>query len=517
MDDLEIMELGSSVHAEGFECGRAPAINSGARIGLASILFVVFLGVVCRVRLYAARTSYWNDEAFVVLNVMDHRASQLIGPLDYNQAAPPGFLWIERAAAVTLGTGEYSLRLFPLLAGIGSLTLFALLAWRVLPGSAALCAVGWYAFADKLIGYSAEVKQYSSDALIAVWLMLIGIEGLRRVGASKAMGLLSIAAAIAVWFSHPVIFVFSALGIALLWRCWRAGWRGRIAWIAGNALVLGSFLVLYRVSIVREQDPFLYRFWGAGFPPTDHPLRVPGWLGERFYELARQPYPPVSLVTGLLAVLGLWELAARRRWIVLAACAGPIVLAILASFARRFPFAPSRLTLFLLPGLILLCGAGAAMLIELVRRRWRFAAIVPLALLAYPIAAAAARVVHPYFHSHIRPVVQYVRAHHLSADTIFIALETPEDPRTVQSVRHLEFFCYWRRPDIPVHVGVPSPVALPHGRFWIVYSFTPMHRDRFIDPILADVRTVAVQQQDPFIDRKGGGAYLFTRSDRQGE
>src|SRR5579872_3546984 len=105
------MGSGSSVHAEGIERRRAPAIQSGPRIWLASILLLVFLGVVCRVRLYAARISYWNDEAFVVLNVLDHRASELIGPLDYNQAAPPGFLWIERAAAVTLGTGEYSLRL----------------------------------------------------------------------------------------------------------------------------------------------------------------------------------------------------------------------------------------------------------------------------------------------------------------------------------------------------------------------------------------------------------------------
>ena len=473
------------------------------RISLALIVALVLLGVACRLRQYLARTSYWNDEAFIVLNIVDHPASHMLGPLDYNQAAPPAFMWIERAAAVTWGFGEYSLRLFPLVAGLTALGLFAPLAWRVLPGAAAVLAVGWFAFAEKLVGYCAEVKQYSSDALVAVVLLLAAVGTGARWTAARRFLIVSAIAAVAVWLSHPAAIVFGALSLALALPCLREGRGGRIAWVGGNLLVVASFALLYRFSIIREQDPFLYRFWADGFPPAGHPLQVPRWLGQQLWELARQPFPQLWALTAALALLGIAELVVRRGWVLLAACVAPVVLTIIAAFDRKYPFSPSRLTMFLLPGLLLLCGAGAAFLTTRLRRPWNvLGCALPAVLLGYGAATAGGRVAHPHFRSHMRPAAQYVRAHRRPGDVLYV-LGQPHE-------RHLEFFCYWRHPDPPLYAQFPSLNEIPHGRFWIVYAFAPGHPVSFIEPVLSEARTVAAQRAAIEV-KEGAAAYLFER------
>lgn len=479
------------------------------------MVLAVVLGGACRLRQYLARTSFWNDEAFIVLNLTDHPASRMLGPLDYNQAAPPVFLWIERAAFVMLGPGEYSLRLFPLLAGLGALALFARLAWDLFPGPVAFLATGWFAFPEKLISYSAEVKQYSSDALLAVVLTWIALRRTRSRDPVHRLTVLALIAAPGVWLSHPAAIVFGALSLGLAIPCLRQGWRGRIAWIVGNLLVVGSFAVLYRVSIVREQDPYLYSFWADGFPPMTHPARVPIWLLTQLYALCKLAYPPVVWVTTALATLGIIALCRRRMFLVLAACAGPTALSIAAAFAHKYPFSPSRLTLFLLPGFFLLCAAGAEMLVN--ARPWAITDrqrmrdlfvprmlgwIASVGVLACGMALAGGRVISPHFRSHVRPAVDYVRAHRQPGDALYI-LGAPYR-------RHLEFFCYWRHPPGPVFTSLPDAGDLSRGRFWLIFTFAPGHPAPYIRSEVNEAAGVA-RLREKFFEKHGSAAYLFER------
>jgi len=494
-------------------CNRAATPHTddkpARKLWLGLLIVAVAVGGVCRVRQYLTRTSYWNDEAFVVLNIVDHPASWMLGPLDYNQAAPPAFMWVEQTAAHALGTGEYALRLFPLLSGVGALVLFAVLSWRVIPGPAAMFATGWFAAAEKLVSYSAELKQYSSDAVVAVLLMLVAIGGNRRGRASSRFLAVAAITAVAVWLSHPAVIVFAALSLGLALACWRQGWSGRAKWIAGNLLVLASFAALYRISIVREQDPFLYRFWADGFPPLGRPLDVPGWLFSQLYGLVRQPFTTLKALTGALAIVGLVDLVRQRRALLLTACVAPVVLTILAAFAGKYPFYPSRLTMFLLPGLLLLCGAGARLLMAPDDARLRWAgAVLPIGLLGFGLTTAAGRLVHPHFNSHIRPVVEYVRAHRKPGEALYLLGQPNSDPQTPWG-RHMEFLCYWRNPDPPRAMTLPTADRLP-ARFWIVYPFTPGHPTDFIKPALDKANSNA-GRVDYFLDKHGGAAYLFAR------
>jgi len=93
---------------------------------------LIAIGIVLRFVQYQSNRSLWMDEAYLALNLVDRSLSQLFLPLDDAQSAPIGFLIIEKAVITFLGASEYTLRLVPFIASIGSLILFYQVARRCL-------------------------------------------------------------------------------------------------------------------------------------------------------------------------------------------------------------------------------------------------------------------------------------------------------------------------------------------------------------------------------------------------
>lgn len=55
------------------------------------------VGVTLRVLLYLSSRSLWLDEACLALNLAGRSYLDLLRPLDYDQVAPPLFLWAENS------------------------------------------------------------------------------------------------------------------------------------------------------------------------------------------------------------------------------------------------------------------------------------------------------------------------------------------------------------------------------------------------------------------------------------
>src|SRR5512135_269137 len=95
--------------------GKARTVNRVARDRL-FVAGALTAGVLFRVIPYAERPSLSLDEARVALNIAGRSFMGLLRPLDYDQAAPPLFLWAEKIAVLLGGPNEYALRALPLLA-----------------------------------------------------------------------------------------------------------------------------------------------------------------------------------------------------------------------------------------------------------------------------------------------------------------------------------------------------------------------------------------------------------------
>jgi hypothetical protein len=142
---------------------------------------ILLLGAAFRAAQYAADRSLWLDEAMLALNIVNRSFLELAQlPLEYDQAAPLGFLLSEKLLTTLFGNADYVLRILPLLSGLASLWALYALAKRVLAQRVAIVtAVLLFAVSAPLIYYASEVKQYSCDVLICLLLLAAIIRNFR--------------------------------------------------------------------------------------------------------------------------------------------------------------------------------------------------------------------------------------------------------------------------------------------------------------------------------------------------
>jgi len=357
------------------------------KVRLAPLVFgVLTLGVAVRTAHFFANRSLWLDEAMLGLNIGERSFAGLLQPLAFNQAAPLGFLWLEKLAVTALGVSEMALRLFPLLTGILGLFVFAVLGRRLLAPYATILTLILFALSTSQVYYSAEVKQYAFDVLWAGLILLVAhqvVHGLAGSTGSDSgrggrLGALAATGAVGVWFSHPLIFILpGALAYLFLERPRRAADSGedrseqaayrRSLLLVGAAWTVSFALAYFLTARDAAQGPLMQRFWAEGFMPI--PPRTAaewGWFGGALGDLIRNTYDFTERVGGfrrvadllgaVLLALGVVHLArTRRRLLVL--LGAPILVTLLASALSFYPF-KGRLIQFLVPPTLLLIGFG---------------------------------------------------------------------------------------------------------------------------------------------------------------
>ncbi|MBI3264820.1 MAG: hypothetical protein HYZ58_16980 [Acidobacteria bacterium] len=268
-------------------------------------------------------------------------------------------------------------------------------------------------------------------------------------------------------------------------------------YLACHLPVLVSFALLYWAAIRRQRSPILASYWAEQFPDWHRVLELPAWLVASLVELCNYPYKPAGIAILGLAVAGGLALCRQGKAGLLAVLAAPVVVTLLAACAGQYPFGGSRLTVFLAPAVFLLAGAGVGGIGQRLPPRWsRWWWLLPGTLLAWGLAQAAYHLAVPRTRSHMRPAVEYLRAHRQPGEGIY-ALYT----------HGAVFRCYWRQPEPRLRLEMDPVQAIPWRRFWIVFAFPPRRGFREMQPVLDEVQTGA-ELRDQFVVA-GGAALLF--------
>src|SRR5512135_2026571 len=98
--------------------------NQKERFFQIAILIIIVFGIILRASKYLPAWSMRGDELAVTLNLINRSPIELATkPLDYEQAAPFGFLLLTKALMIIFGKSEYVLRLVSFIAGCVSLVL----------------------------------------------------------------------------------------------------------------------------------------------------------------------------------------------------------------------------------------------------------------------------------------------------------------------------------------------------------------------------------------------------------
>ena len=324
------------------------------------------------------------------------------------------------------GNNEYALRLVPLVASILTLPLFYWLCRQFLSRPCAVIALIVVAMGEKQYDYSADAKQYAVDVFVTVALLLLAIKAVGNplrsaAGSRRGLIALAIAGALAVWFSHPAIFVLGAIGVmaAMEWiirkpRSSAVGLLGvALAWLASFAA--NYLLVLHRLS----HNAFMQSFWtqADAFAPIPSSIKALVWYKEAFFAMFESPCSLGFVgLAALVFVLGAGWL--YRRWksgalLVLL----PILFALAASLVHRYPF-KERLILFICPLIAIFIGAGFAYLFE--GQRKAVGVVALLFLLITPLNKTREYVKRPWIHSDMRKTMSLVAANRQPDDQLFV-------------------------------------------------------------------------------------------------
>ena len=323
---------------------------------------VVLLGLGLQSYHFLRQPSLWHDEAALVLNVLSRDFHQLLGPLMLCEAAPPLFLWLERAIVLVLGDGLYALRLVPFVSSCLALLLFARLARHRLPGPAAAWTVLLFACSDRFLWHSCEAKPYATDLFLGT-LVLTAYTFTPSWPLLRRLLLFTLMSPILIWLSYPGCFLCGGLLLAMLPEVARARrtttWMAYAAWAVLTGL---SFGLLLLGPVQAQRCGEMTKCWTELFADWSRPWSVPAWCATSTLDLFHYFCNPIGEFLVVLVPGGLWALRRQgeRGWLLL--LVAPAGLALLAALLGRYPYGGARVMFFAAPAGLLLLGTGLAQL-----------------------------------------------------------------------------------------------------------------------------------------------------------
>ncbi|MBE9168838.1 hypothetical protein IQ238_15415 [Pleurocapsales cyanobacterium LEGE 06147] len=383
---------------------------------------IIGFGISVRLIQYLSNRSLWADEAVLALNIVNRSYSELGQPLDYDQAAPIGFLLVEKFAIQLFGNNEYALRLFPLFAGIISLFLFARLSQWCLSQTGRIISLVLFASLPSLIYYASEVKQYASDVAISLLLCVLLLP-IKQQKLTRAKTIIySLIVAISIWFSHPAIFVLAGMGCSELIIWYKSKkkkyWLRKLIIYSSGLLSFSLFYLFFVRNLTNNQT--LMDSWDDAFPSS--PLNLIWFLDS----LGKFFYNPLGFEGGLdgLAIfifaIGCFSYFSRNKAILISLIS-PLFMTFLAASLQGYPFR-GRLVLFLTPFFIIIIAEGASYLLKYKRNRLTITLgiLLSILLVIFPILNVGSILNKPQLKEEIKPVISYIKTHQQPGDILYI-------------------------------------------------------------------------------------------------
>jgi len=483
---------------------------------------ILSLGFSFRLQQYIFNRSLWLDEALLANNLVSKSiVSLLFQALDFDQAAPPGFLFLVKIGNRLFGTSDIALRLVPFAAGVFALITAYFIARTVLKTAlgrvAFLCSV---AFSPSLIYYSSEFKQYSLDVFLAVLLILMGLSYKKW-----KMGFLifTLCGMIFPWFSHPTVFVLAAIGVTDL----VVGIIGKddqgvkklflmvMAWLL-------SFTIFYIVSLhMVTSDGFLQNFWAHGyapFPPMSwedaqwYLNRIYQWTFLSFQQLGPPPVTAIQpwfLAHNIILSISLWIggvflwFRSKRLFGILI---GPVLITLLMSIPELYPFS-GRLILFLVPlGILIISNFVDVLASQTLQWRKSVAVIFFVFSVTVSLRVSLPNLLHPFDNHNIKGAMYFLKDQYREGDVV--AISRWSLPAYTFYSRNIRLENLPMAAVIEVQNDVKQMISSlcgygEPGRVWILFSHRFSERHKLLD-ILAEKYDVLSRWEG-----EGSGIYLW--------
>lgn len=225
------------------------------------ICFILFLAIAFRAEIYFLNRQFWPDEAALAANIVCSKGFLwAFLPLEYFQMAPPLFLISTKIMACIFGLSEQVFRLVPFLVSLISIPVFYILSKKFLNSKRAIIFANFlYCINFALIRYASEFKQYSSDILIfmlvLLWCEKIDTDNLNL----RHVLFISVIFSLLFFISQPTVFLLFGLIV-----------YGLLKNIKNYKLCLTGLLplilvILYKMQMLPDVSSYMQYYWADGF------------------------------------------------------------------------------------------------------------------------------------------------------------------------------------------------------------------------------------------------------------
>jgi len=439
---------------------------------------LIAFGAIVRLWLFSRNYSLWMDEAMLALNIRGRSFAQLAKPLDYDQGAPIGFLFLTKLATSMFGNRDFALRLVPMFSSLLLLFIFMVLMRRLFSPWPGLIGLALVACSQTFADYAAQDKQYESDAAIAILLVFLTLMALHNRGAVW-IGLLAAAGFCSIWLSHPCVFILAGAGLTALVFAHRHHDRRLLVGIAAAA---GAWLVAFFCDwffFLRSlaANPHLLAHWSTGFIPRPiFSVNAVHWFVRTFYIdcgflIGSDTGRVLSAALASVILVGFLHLQ-QSRFVLFSLIGLPAFFTLCAAALKKYPF-DGRLITFLMPLFGVLAAAGA----DAIHRALRpDATALRISLLSsfmlLPFLQALEMLGTSQEKEGIKPVLAFVHDHFQPHDALYVyhGAQPAFDFYTVNSaipadsiIRGVESPSDWQR-------YADEVTSLPAGRVWLIFS-----------------------------------------------
>ena len=383
-------------------------------------LFYAFIGVgvILAIYQYIFNRSLWLDESSLARNIISKGFLELLQPLDHNQVAPIGYLWVARFFVVLFGDSELPMRLVSLISFLACIPVLYKLGTKITSDRlVGLTATALFTLNPTAIYFASEVKQYMTDAL-AILLILYSTVS-TDFESKKSVHRFGFIGATIILFSNVAIIGLFVSGLYFFY--FQIIRKKNLYPLVAATMWLISFGLYYSFFIHNHPtEDYMVNYWDFAFLP------MKPWNKDFWQFLHQVVY---LLYKNLLDVRGLGLLAivltaitfisgiARRNLRIIFLLIAPIGVHLVLSGLKLYPYF-TRLILYQLPLIILLISIGAVVLFRWVNKRF----MLPYALLLIPVIITATNVYNnfPQQKHEIKNSLTYMQQHIQKNDLIFV-------------------------------------------------------------------------------------------------
>ncbi|RYD58733.1 MAG: hypothetical protein EOP56_03865 [Sphingobacteriales bacterium] len=347
---------------------------------------IILLGIALRLKVLADSRCLWIDEASVARNIYERGFIGLTTPLDYYQYAPPLYLWIVKLSAILFGYCEAALRLWPFIAGVGSLYFL----WRILKretsAAVALYPLSLMATGFMYVRYGTELKQYIPDMFIATLLVYLAlVVDVLKAQRGRFFFIWLVAGSLSIWASMPSVFILAGIGLYYLVQVSKDVRKAGIVVVIAVLWIL-QFALYYFIILKPQihsgylqnyhQNFFLFALpgslaeWGHNKDVLLSILKVA--VGDKWYTIY---FNLILLAVGVVSLLR--NHRAKSVLFIL-----PLVCMIAAAAMNQYSLIP-RLTLVIMPLLYVSMAYGFVRLLSNKTLRFLAVSIAILCVFGY--------------------------------------------------------------------------------------------------------------------------------------